>query len=150
MSCQYGQPGWVLKDASKLMSWFSPTFSGVFISARHGDAGDVATSPTLKNRPLFGQKFSTFGQSMQLHSRISEVVSIFPRQYNGQINGKIIAKTAKLIYGYFAILFCTWWQNRHCPWVNWNHVVIPIAFIKFGPTKTFIQVLGKIRNIWVN
>jgi len=87
----------------------------VFISARHGDAGDVATSPTLKNRPLFGQKFSTFGQSMQLHSRISEVVSIFPRQYNGQINGKIIAKTAKLIYGYFAILFCTWWQNRHCP-----------------------------------
>jgi len=29
-------------------------------------------------------------------------------------------------------------------------VVIPTAFIKFGPTKKFIQVLGKIRNISVN
>jgi len=32
---------------------------------------------------------------MQLHSHVSEVVSIFPiRQNNGRINGKIMAKTA--------------------------------------------------------
>jgi len=68
------------------------------ISVWHGDAGDVVASPMLKNGPLFGQTFSTFGQSIQLHSRVSEVVSIFPtnaekwqnqRQNNGQ-NGKII------------------------------------------------------------
>ena len=50
----------------------------VAISVRHGDAGDVVASPKLKNWPLYGQKFSTFGQSIQLHSRGSEVVSIFP------------------------------------------------------------------------
>jgi len=50
----------------------------------HGDAGDAVASPTLKNWPLFGKKFSTFGQSMQLHSLISEIVSIFQlRQNNG-------------------------------------------------------------------
>jgi len=38
------------------------------ISVRHGDAGDAVASPTLKNWPLFGQKFSKFGQSVQLHS----------------------------------------------------------------------------------
>jgi len=27
------------------------------ISVRYGDAGDVVASPTLKNWPLFGQKF---------------------------------------------------------------------------------------------
>jgi len=48
------------------------------ISVRHGDAGDAVASPTLKNWPLFGQKFSTFGQSMQLHSHVSDVASIFP------------------------------------------------------------------------
>ena len=48
------------------------------ISVQHGDAGDVVASPTLKNWPLFGKNFSRFGQSMQLHSHISEVVSIFP------------------------------------------------------------------------
>jgi len=31
-----------------------------------------------------------------------------------------------------------------------NHVVITTAFIKFGSTKNFIQVLGKMRSIWVN
>jgi len=48
------------------------------ISTRHGDAGDAVASPTLKKWPLFEQKFSTFGQSTQLHSHVSEVVSIFP------------------------------------------------------------------------
>jgi len=51
---------------------------GQTISVRHGDAGVAVASPKLKNWPLFGQKFSTFGQSMQLHSRVSEVVFIFP------------------------------------------------------------------------
>jgi len=51
--------------------------SAVFISVRHGDAGDAVASPTLKNWPLFGQNFSKFGQSVQLHSHVSEVVSIF-------------------------------------------------------------------------
>jgi len=41
-------------------------------------------------------KFSKFGQSIQLHSRVSEVVSIFQaEQNNNQTNGKIMAKTAK-------------------------------------------------------
>jgi len=44
------------------------------ISLRHGDAGDTVASPTLKNWPLFGQKISKFGQSIQLHSRVSEVL----------------------------------------------------------------------------
>jgi len=48
------------------------------ISVRHGDAGDAVASPKPKNWPLFGQKFSTFGQSIQLHSRVNEVVSILP------------------------------------------------------------------------
>jgi len=47
------------------------------ISVRHGDAGDAVASPTLQNWPLFGQKFSNFGQSIQLHSHASEEVSIF-------------------------------------------------------------------------
>jgi len=34
--------------------------------------------------------------------------------------------------------------------MNWNHVVIPTAFLKFGQLKKFMQVLGKIKNIWVN
>jgi len=46
--------------------------------------------------------------------------------------------------------FWLWWQNRHCLYVNWNRLLIPTAFIKFGPINNFIQVLGKIRNIWVN
>jgi len=66
------------------------------ISVRHGDAGDAVASPTLKNWPLFGQNFSKFEQSIQLHSHVSEVVSIFQiRQNSNQINYKIIAKTAK-------------------------------------------------------
>jgi len=44
------------------------------ISVQHGDA---VASPTLKNWPLFGQKFSKFGQSIQPHSHVSEIVSIF-------------------------------------------------------------------------
>jgi len=48
------------------------------ISILHGDAGDAVASTKLKNWPLFGQKCSIFGQSIQLHSRASEVVSIFP------------------------------------------------------------------------
>jgi len=44
------------------------------ISVRHGDA---VASPMLKNWPLFGQKFSKFGQTVQLHSHVSELVSIF-------------------------------------------------------------------------
>jgi len=39
---------------------------------------DALASSTLKNWPLFGQKFSTFGQSIQLYSHVSEVVSIYP------------------------------------------------------------------------
>ena len=50
---------------------------GLAISVRDGDAGDAVASPTLKNWPLFGKKFSKFGQSIQLHSHVSEVVSIF-------------------------------------------------------------------------
>jgi len=50
----------------------------LIINVQHGDAGDTVTSPKLKNWPLFGQKFSTFGQSVQLHSHINEVASIFP------------------------------------------------------------------------
>jgi len=53
-------------------------FMVVCMSIRHWDAGDAVATPMLKNWPLFGQKFSTFGQSMQLHSHVSEVVSIFP------------------------------------------------------------------------
>jgi len=45
---------------------------------RHGDAGDAVASPTLENWPLFGQKFSTFGQIIQLHSHLGVVVSILP------------------------------------------------------------------------
>ena len=47
------------------------------ISVRHADAGDAVASPMLKNWPLFRNKFSKFGQSIQLHSHVSEVVSIF-------------------------------------------------------------------------
>jgi len=47
------------------------------ISVWHGDAGDAVASSTLKNWPLFGQKISKFGQSIQLHSHVSEVVTIF-------------------------------------------------------------------------
>jgi len=47
------------------------------ISVWHGDAGDAVASPTLKNWPLFGQKFSKFGQSIQLPSHASGAVSIF-------------------------------------------------------------------------
>ena len=47
------------------------------ISVRHGDAEDAVAFPTLRNWPLFGQKFSKFGQSIQLHSHVSEGVSIF-------------------------------------------------------------------------
>ena len=43
------------------------------ISVRHGDA---VAFPTLKNWPLFGQKFSKFGQSIQPHSHVSKIVSI--------------------------------------------------------------------------
>jgi len=34
---------------------------------QHGDAGDEIASPTLKNGPLFGQKFSTFERCIQLY-----------------------------------------------------------------------------------
>jgi len=77
------------------------------LSVWHGDAGEEVTSPTLRNWPLFGQKFSKFGQSILLHSHVSEVVSIFQtetklqpnqRQNNDQ-NGKIVSD-------YFDILFC--------------------------------------------
>jgi len=44
------------------------------ISVWRGGAGDEVASPTLKNWPLFGQKFS---KRIQLHSHVSEVVSIF-------------------------------------------------------------------------
>jgi len=47
------------------------------ISVWRGDAGDAVASPTPKNWLLFGQKFSKFGQSIQLHSHVHEVVSIF-------------------------------------------------------------------------
>jgi len=51
--------------------------ASAFISVRHGHAGDAVASPTLKNWSLFGQKFSKFGQGIQLHAHVSEVVSIF-------------------------------------------------------------------------
>jgi len=113
-------------------------------------SGDTVTFPTLKNWPLFGQKFWTFGQSIQLHSHVNELV-YFPNK------GKIMAKSTAKYWPkrknnlrLFCNSFWPWWQNRHCRWVNWNHVVIPTAFIKFEPTKNFIQVLGKIIDIWVN
>jgi len=66
------------------------------ISVRHGDAGDAVVSPTLKNWPLFGQKFSKFGKFIQLHSLVSEVVSIVQTKVNNnQLNGKTMDKTAK-------------------------------------------------------
>jgi len=40
------------------------------ISVQHGDAEDAIASPMLKNWPLFGQKFSKFGQNIQLHSHV--------------------------------------------------------------------------------
>jgi len=60
-----------------LSSYRIAFMSVLIISVGHRDAGDVVVSPTLKNWPLFGQKFSKFGQGMQLHSHVSEVVSIF-------------------------------------------------------------------------
>jgi len=48
------------------------------ISVRHGDAGDAVASPTLEHWPLVGQKFSTFGQIIQLHSLLREVDSMLP------------------------------------------------------------------------
>jgi len=39
------------------MNWFIAA-----ISVRHGDAGDAVASPTLKNWPLFGQKYGTFAK----------------------------------------------------------------------------------------
>ena len=114
-----------------------------FKRVRHGDARDAVISQTMKNWPIFGQKFWTIGQIMQHHSHISEVVSIFPtktkwwpnqRQNNGE-NGKIIQD-------YFAVLFCPRCQNRHCFWMNWNRLVIPTAFIKFRPTKKIHSSFG--------
>ena len=63
------------KSTSTLGSLNKPTVST--ISVRDGGAGDAVASPTLKNWPLFGQKISKFGQSIQLHSHVSDVVSIF-------------------------------------------------------------------------
>jgi len=40
-------------------------------------AGDAVASPTLKNWPLFGQQLSKLGQSIQLHSHVSEAASIY-------------------------------------------------------------------------
>ena len=66
------------------------------ISVWHGDAGDVVASPTLKNWPLSGQKFWKFGQSIQLHSHVMrQCLFCKLRQNINQINGKIMAKTAK-------------------------------------------------------
>jgi len=48
---------------------FQPLLVLLLISVQHEDAGDAVASPTLKNWPLFGQ-------SIQLHSHVSEVVSI--------------------------------------------------------------------------
>ena len=47
------------------------------ISVQDGDAGDAVASPKLKNCPLLGQKFSKFGQCIQRHSHVSEVMSVF-------------------------------------------------------------------------
>jgi len=33
ITCQYNQPGWVVKVVSKLMPWFSPSFSGAVVNA---------------------------------------------------------------------------------------------------------------------
>jgi len=52
----------------------------------------------LKNWPLFGQKFSTFGQSIQPHSHVNEVLSIFPTN----------AKKGKKIIGHYCADFCPW------------------------------------------
>jgi len=48
------------------------------ISVPHGDAGDEVASPMLENWPLCGQNFWTFGQIMQLHSQLSEAVTMLP------------------------------------------------------------------------
>jgi len=132
-----------------------PFLSGAPISVRHGDAGDAVAFPALKNWLLFGQKFSKFGQSIQLNSRVSEVASIFQTEAKYQSNQRQNnGQNVKIVWNYFAILFCPWWQNKHCPWVNWNRVVIIAAFIKFGPTKK-LNVLVKLetfewnRSFWV-
>jgi len=52
-----------------MFPWLVPIIVG--ISVRHGDAGDAFASLTLKIWPLFGQKFSKFGQIIQLHSHVS-------------------------------------------------------------------------------
>jgi len=41
-------------------------------------AWDAVVSPKLENWPLFGQKFSIFGQIMQLHSHLIEVMLMLP------------------------------------------------------------------------
>jgi len=41
-----------------------------------GDAGGAVGSPMLENWPLFGQKFLTLGQIIQLHSHLTEAVSM--------------------------------------------------------------------------
>jgi len=105
---------YLLTEVGDYMQVLSHTYFEVFVCSstvrirvRHGDAGNGVASPTLKNWPLFGQKFSKFGQSMQLHSYVSELVLFSKlRQKNNQINSKIIANTAKIVSDYFAILFC--------------------------------------------
>jgi len=60
---------------------------------------DAVASPTLKIWPLIGQKFSAFGQSIELHSHVNEVVSIFPP--NAKIMTKSTANSLRLFFHYF-------------------------------------------------
>jgi len=48
----------------------------VYISVRQGDA---VASPMLENWPLFGQNFLRCGQIIQLHSHLTEAVSVLPQ-----------------------------------------------------------------------
>ena len=82
------------------------------ISVRHGDAGDAVASPKLKNWPLFGKNFSTFGQSIQLHSRVSEVESIFPTK-------------------------AKYWQKRQN-----NLTILPFFFTPDGKIDTALEETG--------
>ena len=68
---------WKTVATVKVKESFHQNVKTVIIGVRHGDAGDAIASPTLKNWPLFGQKFLKFEQSIQLNPHVSEVVSIF-------------------------------------------------------------------------
>jgi len=117
----------------------------VTVSVRHGDAREAVSSPTLANRPLFGKIFSSFGQIIWLHSQSSGVVFILPSMAKAFLRlfcHSFLPLMAKESLP-FSERFCLCWENRHCLEVNWNRVVIPTAFIKFGPIEKLHSSFGQ-------